>query len=232
MAIVHQCVQGSEEWLRLRMGRPTASSFDRIVTPAGKVSSAAQSYMCEILSELLLDRIVQGPNLAIMQRGHDLESHAVDYYEMVHDAKTEPIGFVTTDDGRYGASPDRRVVGTNGWLEVKCPAPVTHVGYMIANSVDKAYYPQLQGQLLVTGGEWVDIISYHPDMPMVLVRVERDEEFIEFLAKRLNAFCEDLEAKKQLLIERGYWQPKTEEKRDSTWFDVTAEDVDRMLATK
>ena len=221
MPIFHACAQGSEKWLRLRMGMPTASCFDRIVTPSGRISSQADAYQNEILAELILGRVLQGPNLAIMQRGHDLESHAVEYYEFQKDISTEPIGFVTTDDLRYGASPDR-TVGEEGILEVKCPAAGTHVGYMLAGSAEHVYYPQIQGQLLVTGRQWVDIISYYPEMPMVLSRVERDEKFIALLSEQLDRFCTDLEAKTQILIDRGYYTPAQPAIRDP--MEISEED--------
>lgn len=199
----HQCKQGSPEWIKLRLGIPTASSFDKILTPGGKASASADTYLHELLAERILGYATQAPTLAIMQRGHDLEQTAVDYYEFQSEVKTKVIGFVTTDDGRYGASPDR-TVGDEGLLEIKCPAPSTHISYMLTGGAHKAYWPQIQGQLLVTERRWLDIVSYHPDMDMVLVRVERDEDYITLLKAALDKFCTRLDEATAILKQRGY----------------------------
>ena len=52
---------------------------------------------------------------------------------------------------------------------------------MIENALPGLYVPQVQGQLLVTGREWCDFLSYHPDMKPLLVRVERDKNYISTL---------------------------------------------------
>jgi len=38
--IIHEVEQNTPEWLTLRLGIPTASMFDKIVTPAGKFSKS------------------------------------------------------------------------------------------------------------------------------------------------------------------------------------------------
>lgn len=226
----HQCKQGSPEWIRLRLGRPTASSFEKILTAAGKASSSVESYLHELLAERVLGYATQAPTLAIMQRGHDLETSAVDYYEFQRDVKTEVIGFVTTDDGAYGASPDR-TVGDEGLLEIKCPTPGVHVGYMLTGGAHKAYWPQIQGQLLVTERKWLDIVSYHPDMPMVLIRVERDEEYIAKLAKALEEFCRRLLEAELVLRERNYLKDPEPEAEHRDWLpNFTDEEIARMCA--
>lgn len=201
--IVHDVVQGSAAWIRLRTGIPTASSFDRIVTPGGKLSASREAYMRELLAEVLMGEAIQQPTIAAMQRGRELESSAAKFYEITTDREITRVGFVTTDDGRYGASPDG-FVGEDGCVEFKCPLPHVHIGYLVNRSVDKAYYPQIQGQLLVTGRQWVDIVSYHPKMPMCLIRVERDEQFIEILKGAIETFCDEFAEQVQSLRDKGY----------------------------
>src|SRR2546423_1157985 len=101
--------QGSEQWMRLRMGRPTASQCDRIITPGGAPSKSASAYCNELLCEVMLQRPLEGVTMPWMERGKILEAEAVRYYELVKDVETVPVGFVTTDDGRIGGSPDRLV---------------------------------------------------------------------------------------------------------------------------
>ena len=203
MPVTHDVEQGSLAWIRLRTGLPTASSFDQILTPGGKPSASQDRYLKELLAEVLMGRAIQAPTIAILQRGHDLESTAVEYYEMQRDVETKKVGFVLDDSGRFGASPDREV-GDDGMLEIKCPLPAAHIGYLLMEPASKDYWAQLQGQLLVTGRQWVDIVSYHPDMPMaVSPRVHRDEEYIALLSKELHKFCDRFDAAKKLLRDRG-----------------------------
>lgn len=222
---IHPCAQGSTAWLKLRLGIPTASNFDRIITPGGKPSSSQDGYLRELLAEIIIGQPLEQASMPWMERGNMLEAQAVKYYEFENDVETIPVGFITTDDGRYGASPDR-LIGDRGLLEVKCPAPQTHVGYLLFNDASGKYKPQLQGQLLVAEREFNDIVSYHPDMPNALVRVTRDEPFIKALGLELAAFCERLAAKVEVIRERGWL--KTEAPAPKEW--LTEADAEAILA--
>lgn len=183
----HECEQYTDEWDTLHRGIPTSSKFDKIVTPTGKPSAQWKGYAHHLLAERLLGRAVDTFTSQWMERGLELESDAVAMYEQLSELDTKQIGFVTTDDGLVGCSPDR-LVGDEGLLEIKVPKPATHIGYMLTGEIEKDYYPQLQGQLFVTGRQWVDIISYHPEMFPVVIRVTRDEGFIGFLENQLWEF--------------------------------------------
>lgn len=201
--IVHNVQQGTTEWLRTRAGIPTASAFDRIVTPKGKPSTQAEKYMHMLLAERIMGRPVLQVQTHWMNRGHELEGEAVLYYENMRELDTTVIGFVTNDEKTIGASPDR-FVGEEGLLELKVPAEHTHVGYLLTRALDAEYYPQVQGQLWVTGRKWLDIVSYHPEMPPAIVRVERDEAFIATLSQAVTRFSDVLESNALELKERGW----------------------------
>jgi len=138
-----------------------------------------------------------------------MEEEAVSFYELQRDCETVKVGFITNDEGTIGASPDR-LVGEDGLLEIKVPKESTHVSYLLKKAVDQAYYPQVQGQLWVSGRKWVDILSYHPEMPPALIRVERDEEFIAFLQSAVVEFSSALEKQAVEAAARG-WIPEREE---------------------
>jgi YqaJ-like viral recombinase domain len=190
--IIHPVTQGSPEWLALRCGIPTASCFDQIVTPKGKPSSQAERYMHTLLAERIMGHPAQEIVTGWMDRGSRTESEAVAYYEGQRDLDTERIGFLTNNAGTIGASPDR-FVGADGLLEIKVPREHTHVGYLLTRSVDAVYYPQVQGQLWISERTWLDILSYHPEMPPALIRVERDEAYIATLAAAVGAFAEAID---------------------------------------
>jgi len=201
--IIHNVTQGTTEWLAIRAGIPTASAFDRIITPKGKPSTQAEKYMHQLLAE----RIMGHPCIQAVSywqgRGQQMEAEAVAYYEGVREQDSTPVGFCTNDAGTIGASPDR-LVGEDGLLEIKVPAEHTHVGYLLTRGVDAEYYPQVQGQLWITGRKWLDIMSYHPEMPPAIIRVERDEAFIRTLDAAVTAFSGALERMAVELREKGW----------------------------
>ena len=186
------------------MGVPTASAFDRILTPGGKPSKSAEGYKFELLGELMMGRPLDSPKYLWMERGNELEEEAANWYEFQTDTALEIVGFCTTDDGLIGASPDR-LVGDDGLVELKCPKPENHVRYLLFpdRGVEKDYAVQVQGQLYVTERKWCDIVSYHPDLPRVIVHVERDEEYIALLDAALKEFCVQLAEGKAELERRG-----------------------------
>lgn len=202
MIIYWEMEQRSEAWYAARLGVPTASRFDKIITPTGKASTQSEDYCNTLVAEWLMGAPVDIEQNFWMQRGTELEPEAVAAYEFEHDMDTQEVGFVTTDDGWIGASPDR-MVGEDGIVEVKCPAPHTHIGYLLKGELPGGYRAQVQGQLMVTERQWCDWISYHPDMPMVVVRVYRDEEYIEQLRKLATKLTDQIQEKRRLLTERG-----------------------------
>jgi len=203
MIVYENLEQGTKAWAEVRRGRPTGSNFHKILTPGGKPSKQARDYMRHLIAELVIGLPLDAPKTSWMERGNELEGEAVCFYEFERDVAVKEVGFISTDDGRYGVSPDR-LIGDDGLLEIKCPSPAVHVGYMIYSEVDADYRTQLQGQLLVTERAWVDICSYHPMLPPVIVRVERDEAYIGLLRDALDAFCNDLDAEVQRLIGLGH----------------------------
>ena len=186
--IRHDVEQGTPEWQQLRLGIPTASSFDRILTPKTmKLSAQARSYALELVAETLIGRPLDEVNTAWIERGVFLEPEAVKSYEFSTDRQTEKVGFITTDDGLVGASPDRLLVDINGAVEIKCPAPNTHMRYLI-DGFGADYVVQVQGQMLVGGFEYVDRYSYHPELPPAIERTYRDEAMIVALKAALDEF--------------------------------------------
>lgn len=186
--VIHDMPQGSLEWLEARLGIPTSSNFEKIVTPTGKLSTQSRAYAYYLVTEILLQRQLDNiDHLEWIARGKEMEPQAVKMYEFQQECETRAVGFITTDDGQIGCSPDRLILGRNGGLEIKCPAPHTHVGYMV-DGWDKKYIPQVMGQMLVAEFEFVDRWSFHPELPPVLERTYRDEKFIRTLSDALGEF--------------------------------------------
>ena len=204
MSIVMDIEQRSAEWIKCRIGIPTASCFDRIITPAtGKPSASAVAYRRELLAEWLMGEPVSIKESGWMQRGTEMEPEARAFYEFEADAEVTEAGFVFLDERRLiGCSPDG-LVGDDGLVEIKCPSPGVHVSYLIDAKLPTAYIPQVQGCLWVTGRKWCDFISYHPDMEPLIVRVMRDEDYIGRMATLIETFVATMLQERELLLARG-----------------------------
>lgn len=202
--IKYDVEQGSPEWLAARLGIPTASEFSKILTPTGKVSTQAKGYANKLLAEILTGAPVQTfEKTPWMERGNELEQEAADYYSLINGVELEKVGFCTNDARTYGCSPDR-LIGEDGGLEIKVVAPHTMIEYLLTGKLDMDYYPQIQGCMLVTGRKWWDWIAYCPNMPELVIKVERNDEYISALDTSLKDFNTKLQIDRQILVNRGY----------------------------
>ena len=202
--IVHDVEQGSPEWFALR-SIPTASNFDKIVTSKGKPSASAKGYMNELLATWLAGGAPdEGYTNAWMDRGHELEGIAREWYEFKRDTVTQ-VGFVTTDNGLYGCSPDG-LVGVSGGLEIKAPKGSTLVSYLLLadGKIPTTYWGQCQGCLYVTKRDYWDFLGWHPELPPFLTRVYPDENYHAQLEIQLEKFTLNMDIQKQILIQKGY----------------------------
>jgi len=191
-----ECVQGQPEWWEARRGIPTASEFDRILTPIKKQPSAAQTgYIASLIADatcMLPNWFADRPSTKDMDHGKETEPQARAWYEMERGVQVRQVGFCVTDDGRFGCSPDG-LIDPDGGLELKCPKLSTHTAWLMADKVPDEYLPQIHGCLIVTGRQWWDFVSYSParGLPPLLKRVFRDEYTIK-LAVELELFDERL----------------------------------------
>lgn len=191
----YQVEQGSLDWYRLRLGRPTSSNFHKIITPQGKPSRQAATYLYKLVAERLLNE-TQDSELGFVEwirRGKEQEPYAVAQFEFSNDVKLLPGGFCTTDDGRLGASPDRLFTNWRESMEIKCPAPWTQLKYLLEGP-EEDYIAQVQGHLLVSEFEAVHFYSYHPQTPSFHKLTLPDRHYIGLLRGVMNTFCDVLDA--------------------------------------
>lgn len=176
--------QGSEQWFAVRKGRPTASQFKRIITPAkGDYSKASRSYMLELVAECFCPTYAAFMGNYWTDRGNELEPEARDSLAEKLGLEIEQVGFVTPGPSRpwkdsVGCSPDGLVKGGDGGylagVEIKCPSPATHVEYVLGGVLPDEYKPQVHGGMAITGlNEW-HFYSFYPGMKPLHVVVYRD----------------------------------------------------------
>lgn len=177
--------QGTDEWLAERLGCASASRFSDIIakTKSGP-STSRRNYMVELAAERLTGQPTWHFTNAAMKWGTDHEAPACGAYEWLLDCQLQESPFVRhTQIDWLGCSPDR-LAGSAGLVEVKCPAvSAGHIETVLAGGIPAQHKAQVQGQLLVTGREWCDFVSFDPRMPkhlrLYVYRVGRDEQYID-----------------------------------------------------
>ena len=203
--IIYDVAQRSDEWFLIRGTVPTASRFDKILTATGKHSEQADRYANELVANWMMGpHEVEREELksSWVDRGVEMEDEARLFYELKSDNLVSQVGFIMHDSGKFGCSPDGLIEG--GGLEIKCPAHFTHVDYLLKDKLPTKYFVQIQGSMLITGAQWWDFISYHPAMDPLMLRIPRDEGFMDALTVALFEFTEKLETKKDKLTRLGY----------------------------
>lgn len=191
--IVLDVEQRSPEWFFERLGIPSASNFDKIVTASGERSKQRTKYLYQLAGERITEKAEESYMSDAMQKGIELEKEARELYEMVNDLQVKQIGSCFPDELKSCiASPDG-LVGEDGLLEIKCPQIHTHVGYLLEGKFPTEYFQQVQGQMYVTGRKWCDFMSYYPGMKSFVIRVNRDEDFIAKLDTEIEEFVIELD---------------------------------------
>lgn len=190
MKIFKDIEQGTEEWAAIRKGRPTASRFDEIITATGLPSKSQGAYIRELIAECFCPDFSSWAGNIYTDRGAELEPEAREAFAAQTGLTLEQVGFVIGDDV-CGCSPDSLIQQTEvvehrregdvtvtkyiAGVEIKCPSPKAHVGYVLDGILPAEYRQQVHGSMAVTGLNTWHFWSYFPGMKPLHVVVERDE---------------------------------------------------------
>lgn len=183
--------QGTEEWLKARLGVPSASNFSKVITTTGKRSTSFMGYVNALIAERLTGDPTYVKITEPMERGTSLEDEARAMYQLIEEVDVRQVDFIKHPNMEVGCSPDGLIDtkcdrGLIGGLEIKCPLQGTHVEYLRAGKVPSKYMLQVQGSMFVTGRGYWDFMSYHPKMKPLIVRTYRDDDLINELATHLQ----------------------------------------------
>ena len=198
--------QKTFEWFVERSTRFTGSKFPNLLKRGrgkgedwGKV---AMDIIYEI--EAIMTMTEEGKEDYIRQQmskdfvptrwGNDYEPEARAEYERRTGFKVKESGFKVHPKIDYmGGSTDGEVIGQNGIIEIKCPFnPMKHKANCRLTEVNEKheYYAQIQGNIEICGVDWCDFVSYDPrqgeDTKIKIIRVYRDQEFIDKLVQRVH----------------------------------------------
>jgi len=185
--------QGSGDWFKVRCGAITASRFRDVLTRdrSGKgYGKTRMTYLYTVAGEILTGQAAESFSNEHTLRGQVMEEEARHYYELRTGAECERIGFArrTLAGVHVGASPDS-LVGSDGLLEIKTRAPHLQLAVYAEGLLPDEHVAQVQGQLWITGRQWCDYLSYWPGLPPLMLRVQRDEQYIKALAAELEVFA-------------------------------------------
>jgi len=187
--IKHLCEQRSEAWHELRIGCVTGTAIADLMSK--KDTLGYKKLINRIAAELITNSEADEETYTneAMQRGIDLEPEARKEYERLFDCEVEQVGFITPDEETefaewLGISPDGLI--ENGVVEFKCPERNTHIEYIKANKLPSKYKWQVQGGLLVSGGQFCDFMSFYPQMKSFIIRVLPDLEMHEKIKVELR----------------------------------------------
>ena len=195
-----EIIQGSAEWLAIRLGNVRASRVADVVanTTTGCVASRA-NYMAQLIAERLTGTPAESFTNAAMAWGSEKEPDARRAYEWQTDCSVVEIGFVPhLTIAMSGASPDG-LIGDDGLVEIKCPNTATHIDTLLGQTAPAKYVTQMQWQMACTGRKWCDFVSFDPRLPeemsLFVRRVERDDARIAELEAMVAEFLAELDAK-------------------------------------
>lgn len=189
--IVHRDIdQSSLAWLKLRMGKVTASELGNLVTPKFELRTGEMphTYLCKKVAEAYRGMPLMGFKSYQMEQGQELEDEARNWIAFDSGMKVDQVAFIESADGRCGASPDG-LIGEDGGLELKCPEPQTHVKYLLNGELPPEYAAQVHMSMFVTGRPWWNFLSYRRFFPPFLITVKRDEAKIKVIAEAVAKFA-------------------------------------------
>lgn len=212
--------QGTDEWMKLRLGLLTASEMKLVLTPTLKIANndKTRTHLYELLAQRISQFVEPHYISDDMLRGQEDEVDARILYSK-NFAKVTECGFVTNSKWGFtlGYSPDG-LVGNDGLIEAKSRRQKYQVQTVCENvwddkctSIPADYVMQLQAGLLITEREWCDFLSYSNGLPMAVIRVfpdptiqtaiiEAASEFERSMAVKLNDYRSALESHKPQLI--------------------------------
>lgn len=179
--------QRSPQWLAIKRGRIGASKLDDWLSTSKAAKTLGQplkkrlDYEKELMFERQFNTNFEHYQNSAMQDGVDFEDWAARQYEQIKNVALERVGVWYNE--WFAASPDRKVAGQNGAVEIKIFKDNSFTEVLAAGAPPEKYWRQIQGQLWATSWEWVDFVPVNfNSRKLAIIRVYPDKEFHEYLA--------------------------------------------------
>lgn len=189
-----------EEWLRVRLGKCTAS---RIADATRQLKKGGwgqdrENYKMELIAERLTGQAKQRFISESMIWGQQVERDAMMAYQSRTDCQVNTdTWFIAHPTIEWsGCSPDALVDG-DGLLQIKCPETSTFVKALIKKEVEPDYYAQVQWELACSGRKWGDLVLFDPritdpKLRMLRWHIERDDAWIGTTEAMVRVFLKEI----------------------------------------
>lgn len=192
--IIHDDVeQNTLAWLALHVGIPTASGFDNLLTSKFELRDGEmpRTYLYKKLAEAWRGQPLVELNNFSVEQGLIVEDEARPFFALETGLKVRQVGFISTDDGTCGCSPDG-LIGDDSGLEIKSPSAHVHCKYVLEGKLPKEYAAQVYGSMFVTGRpKWV-FMSYRRKFPPLILEIQRDDAIMAKIGKAIDWFHKEL----------------------------------------
>lgn len=182
--------QRTEEWFSARMGKVTGSKISAVMMKP--TTKGYQEYLAEVVAERVTEARKEAFTGLAMKTGQANEDQGRAYYSLLSGNNVEQVGFIDHPKlANAGCSPDG-LIGLDGYFELKCPAPHTHIGTLAGAAIHKDYLLQMQWGMECTDREWADFASFCPSVPepmrLFVERIPRDAEKCEEIKEAVTRF--------------------------------------------
>ena len=200
---IHNCIQYSPEWWKIRAKKITGSHAQAIATQG----AGLKTYITEMMADYYSSAPKENFSNKHTERGILLEPDAAMVFSFKYNLNVKKVGFVEYNKW-VGVSPDI-FIGEDELGEIKCLADKGHFRMILGDNIDSKFIWQLQMQLLVCKKKAGYLIFYNPSfsVPLVVHRLFPDQEKFEKLRKGFALGEKMIEkSKEKSMLEETYIQ--------------------------
>jgi hypothetical protein len=145
-----------------------------------------------------------------IDRGNEYEPDALDRYREIKLVDLEYPGWAVHPDIPFFGGTADGLVGISGGVDTKCPNNANHhLNLVGAQTKDHSisqlddHKVQFQSYMAIYDRQWWDMASYNPNYPepldMAILRMERDQEFIDKMLSKIKLFWPHVQKEIELL---------------------------------
>lgn len=206
----HDVEQNTDEWFDWKAGKISSSNLNFIMANYPNAFGApAKKYAIKIATERITGKYINDSYFDDnMAKGHEQEPIARQLYEQTFFTTVSNGGFFCDD--WCGCSPDG-LVGNDGGIEIKNRNYGAHYDNVKRQSFEPSSKWQCFGNLLFTGRDWWEIVSFCPEFPedkrLYVYRIHKkdcQEEF-QMIQSRLCEFRALVTKTKNNILESNYF---------------------------
>lgn len=188
--------QGSDVWLKTKLGVVSASNASRAVSKEG--TETRNTYLCKLVADVCTGVIEDDYNFKQTNWGKENEDAARSSYEFSTNQHMSPLPFVFKDGlFRVGCSPDGVILGANKPAEIKCPWDSTNYVKFLLEGIQKPEWKwQNQMTMWVMEADEMDVTHFDPRMkttPIHTVLVKRDPDMQKRLSEAIPELLHDMD---------------------------------------